>query len=129
MPLTRINDSCSCRLQLSAVPSMCRRRPMRTSRHRAIICYSSSIRMASRPWQQSCNFSERVMVWYMGLASLLLLWVSQAMAHELTLLDDRRPTPGLRLDLTELHSITTSVSTTPRYRLRAFGLPRGMVFG
>jgi hypothetical protein len=69
------------------------------------------------------------MVWYMGLASLLLLWASQAMAHELTLLDNRRPTPGLRLELTELPSTTTPASAIPRYRLRAFGLPRGVVFG
>ena len=44
------------------------------------------------------------MVWYMGLAAFLLLWASQAMAHELTLLDDRRSTPDLRLELTELPS-------------------------
>ena len=69
------------------------------------------------------------MVWYIGLASLLLLWASQAIAHELTLLDDRRPTSGLRLELTELPSTTTPASTTARYRLRAFGLPRGVVFG
>ena len=68
------------------------------------------------------------MVWYMGLASFLLLWASQAIAHELTLLDDRRPTPGLRIELTELHP-TTPVSATPKYRLRAFGLPHGVVFG
>lgn len=68
------------------------------------------------------------MVWYMGLASLLLLWASQAMAHEFTLLDDRRPTPGLHLELSELPATTTPASATPRYRLRAFGLPRGVVF-
>ncbi len=69
------------------------------------------------------------MIWYMGLAAFLLLWASQAMAHELTLLDDRRPTPDLRLELTALPSTTTPASATPRYRLRAFGLPRGVVFG
>jgi hypothetical protein len=69
------------------------------------------------------------MVWYMGLVSLLLLWASQAMAHEMALLDGRRPTPGLRLELTELPSTTTPSSATPRYRLHAFGLPRGVVFG
>src|SRR5262245_37465985 len=107
---------------------MCRRRPMPTSRHRAIICYSCSIRMVSRLWQRSCNFTERAMVWYMGLASFLLLWASQAMAHEFTLLDDRRPTPGLHLELTELPATTTPASATPRYRLRASGLPRDVVF-
>jgi len=68
------------------------------------------------------------MICYIGLASLLLLWASQAMAHEMTLLDDRRPTQGLRLELTELPSTTTPTSAIPRYRLRAFGLPRGVVF-
>jgi hypothetical protein len=67
------------------------------------------------------------MVWYIGLASLLLLWASQAMAHELTLLDNRRPTPGLRLELTELPS--TIPASTTRYRLQAAGFPRGVVFG
>jgi hypothetical protein len=68
------------------------------------------------------------MVWYMGLASLLLLWVSQAMTHELTLLDNRRPTPGLHIELTELPLTTTPASATPRYRLYTFGFPRGVVF-
>src|SRR5262245_11517151 len=129
MPSIRINGSCRCSLHSLVAPSMCRRRPMPTSRHWAIICSSSSIRMASRLWRRSCNCSEQAMVWYVWLASLLLLWASQATAHELNLLDDRRPTPGLRLELTELPATTTASSAIPRYRLRTSGLPRGVVFG
>jgi hypothetical protein len=69
------------------------------------------------------------MAWYMWLVAFLLLCASQAVAHELTLLDDRRPTPGLRLELTELPATTARASATVKYRLRAFGLPRGVVFG
>lgn len=68
------------------------------------------------------------MTWYMWLVALLLLGASQAVAHELTLLDNRRPTPGLRLELTELPATTAPASATVKYRLRAFGLPHDVVF-
>jgi hypothetical protein len=69
------------------------------------------------------------MVWRIGLGLFLLLCTSLATAHEPVLLDARYATPGLHLELTELPSTTTPASTTARYRLRASGLPRGVVFG
>jgi hypothetical protein len=66
------------------------------------------------------------MIWRIGLASFLLLFASLATAHEPVLLDDRRATPDLRLELTELPSPTPA---SARYQMRASGLPRGVVFG
>lgn len=69
------------------------------------------------------------MVWRIGLTLFLLLWTALVAAHEPVLLDARRATPGLRLELMELPAATTVASATPRYRLQASGLPRGVVFG
>jgi hypothetical protein len=69
------------------------------------------------------------MIWRIWLTSFLLLCASLATAHEPIFLDARRATPGLHLDLTELPSNTPSGSTSVKYRLRASGLPRGVVFG
>jgi hypothetical protein len=66
------------------------------------------------------------MIWCIGLVSFLLLCASLATAHEPILLDARRATPGLFLDLIELPAPITSAAA--RYRLQASGLPRGVVF-
>jgi hypothetical protein len=68
------------------------------------------------------------MNWPLGLALIFLLCATLALAHEPILLDARRATPGLHLELIELPSSIISAST-PRYRLRASGLPHGVVFG
>src|SRR5262245_34072299 len=68
------------------------------------------------------------MIWRIGLASFLLLCTSLATAHEPVLLDARRATPGLRLELVEVPSATTPNSITARYRLRVSGMPPGVVF-
>ena len=62
----------------------------------------------------------------LALASLLLLGAAPAAAHEPIVLDARRATPGLRLELIELPPATTPARVG--YRLRATGLPRGLVF-
>src|SRR4030088_2592608 len=65
------------------------------------------------------------MVWRIGLAALLLLWSAAAAArHGSGVLDRRRATPGIRLELVEL----PSSSGTAKYRLRAEGVPRGTTF-
>src|SRR5262245_59775322 len=102
---------------------------MPTSPRLATICCSSSIRKVSRPWRPPCNCSERAMSWRIEIVLFLLLYATLATAHEPVLLDARRATPGLRLELTELPSITTQASAIPRYRLQASGLPHGVVFG
>jgi hypothetical protein len=68
------------------------------------------------------------MVWRIGLALSLLLWTSPASTHEPVLLDVRRATRGLGLELMEL-PVTTTPASTARYRLRVSGLPRGVMFG
>jgi hypothetical protein len=68
------------------------------------------------------------MVWRIGLALSLLLWASPASTHEPVLLDVRRATRGLGLELMEL-PVTTTPASTARYRLRVSGLPRGVMFG
>jgi hypothetical protein len=69
------------------------------------------------------------MFWRIGLTLFFLLCASASTAHEPVLLDARRATPGLRLELAELPSTTAPDATTARYRLRVSGLPRGVVFG
>ena len=69
------------------------------------------------------------MIWRIRLTSFFFLYASLAIAHEPVLLDARRATPGLRLDLIELPAITTTDFATTRYRMRVSGLPRGVVFG
>ncbi len=66
------------------------------------------------------------MAWRIGLAAFLLLWSAAAAArHGSGVLEPRRATPGIRLELVELPS---SPGTT-KYRLRAEGVPRGVTFG
>ncbi len=67
------------------------------------------------------------MIWCIGLASFFLLCTSLATAHEPVLLDARRATPGLLLEIIELPATITSA--TARYRLRVSRLPRDVVFG
>ncbi len=66
------------------------------------------------------------MVRLLGIVGFVLLATASAVAHEPILLDSRRATPGLLLELTEL---TDPSDNRPRYRLRASGLPPGTVFG
>ena len=68
------------------------------------------------------------MNWRIGLATLLLLWSAAVAArHGSGVLDPRRATPGIRLELVELPS--SAAAGTTKYRLRAQGVPRGVTFG
>src|SRR5262245_57863669 len=62
-----------------------------------------------------------------GAALVCLLCALPVFAHEPIVLDARRATPGLHLELSELPR--TADSATPRYRLYTVGLPRGVIFG
>jgi hypothetical protein len=62
-----------------------------------------------------------------GAALVCLLCALPVFAHEPIVLDARRATPGLRLELTELPR--TADSAVPRYRMYTVGLPRGVIFG
>jgi hypothetical protein len=62
-----------------------------------------------------------------GLALILFGCGSRAAAHEPVLLDSRRATPGLRLELVEVPPVTPA-SAVPGYRLVAAGLPSGVMF-
>jgi hypothetical protein len=64
---------------------------------------------------------------FLGAVGLLLLGAVSAVAHEPILLDSRRATPGLHLELIELPSASPA-DTDRRYRLRASGLPVGAMF-
>jgi hypothetical protein len=65
------------------------------------------------------------MAWRIGLVALLLLWSAAAAArHGSGVIEPRRATPGIRLELVEL----PSSSGTAKYRLRAEGVPRGVAF-
>ena len=57
-----------------------------------------------------------------GLLFLLFPAVS-VLAHQPILLDARRATPGLRLEMRELQQFTPALS--PKYQLKAFGFPPG----
>ncbi len=64
-----------------------------------------------------------------GLALLVLLCVTPVAArHGAVLLDARRATPGVRLELVELPSSGPRAATA-RYQLHAEGLPRGVTLG
>jgi hypothetical protein len=67
------------------------------------------------------------MMRYPGVVGLLLLVAAPAVAHEPILLDSRRATPGLLLELLEIPPASPA-EAGPRYRLRASGLPPGVVF-
>jgi hypothetical protein len=66
------------------------------------------------------------MFWRIGITLLNFLCVSPVLAHEPIMLDARRATPGLYLELRELPR--TSSLNTPTYRVHAFGFPRGRKF-
>lgn len=59
---------------------------------------------------------------------LLVLCGSPAIGHEPIVLDARLATPGLRLELLEVPPANPPAITV-QYRLRASGLPRGVMFG
>lgn len=63
-----------------------------------------------------------------ALAMLLAACGSAALArHSSAILDPRRATPGIRIELVELPR--SAPAFTARYRLRAEGVPRGVGFG
>ncbi len=65
------------------------------------------------------------MDWRIGLVALLLLWSAAAAArHGSGVLEPRRATPGIRLELLELPSSQGAA----KYRLRVEGAPRGVMF-
>jgi hypothetical protein len=65
------------------------------------------------------------MDWRIGLLALLLFWSAAAAArHGSGVLEPRRATPGIRLELLELPSSHGAA----KYRLRAEGVPRGVTF-
>jgi hypothetical protein len=66
-----------------------------------------------------------VTVWRAWLASGLLLVAMRVEAHDPALFDPNRATPGIRL---ELLAVPPAASATPRYRLVASGVPRGVSF-
>lgn len=67
------------------------------------------------------------MNWRFGLAALLVLWSAGAAArHGSGLIEPRRATPGIRLELVELPASTAPGTT--KYRLRAEGVPQGVTF-
>lgn len=67
------------------------------------------------------------MGWRFWLAVLLMLWSAAGSArHGSGILDPRRATPGIQVDLVEVES--PSSPATPNYRLRPHGLPAGVAF-
>jgi hypothetical protein len=68
------------------------------------------------------------MAWRSVVAGLALAWVAAAEArHSNAVLDPRRATPGVSLDLVELAH--REPGDAPKYRLRVTGLPAGPTFG
>jgi hypothetical protein len=68
------------------------------------------------------------MAWRLALAALALAWMAGADArHSNAVLDPRRATPGVNLELVELPR--SAPSDAVKYRLRATGLPAGIAFG
>jgi hypothetical protein len=68
------------------------------------------------------------MTWHSALAALALAWVTLADArHSNAVLDPRRATPGVNLELVEQPRVTTGDAL--KYRLRVTGLPAGTAFG
>ena len=62
-----------------------------------------------------------------GLAVLLILWSTVAGArHSSGILDPRRATPGIEIEL--VPSVPDSNADQAKYRLRTRGLPRGVTF-
>jgi hypothetical protein len=69
------------------------------------------------------------MSWRASIVAFFLLNTSLVFAHEAVPFDTRRATPGLTLELIEIPSTVSGHSPTVRYRVRASGLPRDLVFG
>lgn len=68
------------------------------------------------------------MAWRAALAALALAWAAAADArHSSSVLDPRRATPGLNLELIEAARSATGEAV--KYRLRVKGLPQGQAFG
>jgi hypothetical protein len=68
------------------------------------------------------------MGWRIGIAAVLLAWSAGVAArHSSAVLDPRKATPGIRIELVELPRLAPSY--TARYRLRAEGVPQGVGFG
>lgn len=66
--------------------------------------------------------------WRISLVALLLLWSAAASArHGSGVIEPRRATPGIRLELVELPASASAGET--KYRLHAEGVPRGVTFG
>jgi len=67
------------------------------------------------------------MTWRVGLVALLVLWSAAVAArHSSGVVDPRRATPGILLELVELPSGASPGAK--QYRLRAEGVPRGVTF-
>jgi hypothetical protein len=62
------------------------------------------------------------MFWFLAIGLLIPLCASTALAHAPMLLDARRATPGLRLEMRELHQATQFGDA--KYRLQATGFPK-----
>jgi hypothetical protein len=69
------------------------------------------------------------MSWRATVIAFFLLNTSLVFAHEAVPFDTRRATPGLEIELNEIPSTASAASPTVRYRVRASGLPRDLVFG
>jgi len=68
------------------------------------------------------------MAWRVALAAVVLAWTAAAQArHSNAVLDTRRATPGVSVDLVELPR--TASRDAAKYRLRVTGMPAGMAFG
>ena len=68
------------------------------------------------------------MTWRRALLALSLAWMASADArHSNAVLDPRRATPGVSLELVELPR--SAPAEAAKYRLRVTGLPEGHVFG
>jgi hypothetical protein len=68
------------------------------------------------------------MAWQSVVAAVALAWSAAADArHSNAVLDPRRATPGVSLDLVEVPRSAPGAAV--KYRLRASGLPAGVVFG
>jgi len=67
------------------------------------------------------------MAWRVCLVALLVLWSAAVAArHGTGVIDPRRATPGIRIELVELPSGASAAEK--KYQLRAEGVPRGFTF-
>jgi hypothetical protein len=63
------------------------------------------------------------------IAFLLFVSAARVTAHDPAILDPRRATPGIRLELVEMPQIPAVPLPSRRYRLVATGVPPGVTFG